>query len=285
MLDVHQHLWPPAFVELLRGRRTAPCLEGDTLVLAEGRFPAGLADHDPDRRLELLQAMGVDAAVVSLQPSFGLEELPDGERDELRTAWLDGMRPVVASSAGRLRTFAPGSLDEASAGAIVPAAALLDLETVAPLLDGLERAGQVLFVHPGVSRPPAGAPAWWAGIVDYTTQMQAAYFAWLQRPTGSWPALRLVFAILAGGAPFQLERLGPRGVDVRSTLDANVFLDTATYGRRAIELCVETFGVHQLVYGSDVPIVDPRPTLDAIAGFGESVHNIVTADNTERLFA
>ena len=83
--------------------------------------------------------------------------------------------------------------------------------------------------------------------------MQRAYFAWLARAQERWSDVTVVFAILAGGAPMQLERLASRGVDVRSTLHRNVFFDTASYGRRALELCIETFGVEQLVFGSDAP--------------------------------
>jgi hypothetical protein len=72
-------------------------------------------------------------------------------------------------------------------------------------------------------------------------------------------------------------------MDVRSTLDANMFLDVATYGRRAIELCIETFGIDQLVYGSDTPVVDSAPTLRAVRGFGESVYRMITDHNVERL--
>ena len=55
----------------------------------------------------------------------------------------------------------------------------------------------------------------------------------------------------------------------RST--ANVFFDTASYGRRALELCIETFGVEQLVFGTDTPVVDPTPAIRAVDAFGESV--------------
>ena len=92
-----------------------------------------------------------------------------------------------------------------------------------------------------------------------------------------------MFAILAGGAPFQLERLATRGVDVRSTLHDNVFLDTSSYGRRALELCIETFGVDQLVYGSDIPVADPAPTLRAVLGFGDSVAHMIRDANPTRL--
>jgi hypothetical protein len=284
-VDFHQHLWPESFVGALARRREAPCLEGAELVLAEGRFAADIDSHLLGVRLGMLDAAGIDRAVVSLQPTFGLEGLPPEEREELEEAWIEGTRELVAAASGRLLALAPGRALDGFAGAVVPAGALLDLGGTAPLLDELERSGGVLFVHPGASRPSARAPSWWDGVVDYPAQMQRAYYAWLARREGRWTRLRVVFAILAGGALFQLERLAPRGVDVRSTLDANVFLDTATYGRRALELCIETFGVHQLVYGSDVPVVDPRPTMDAIRGFGDSVHKMVTSDNPNGLLA
>jgi hypothetical protein len=127
-----------------------------------------------------------------------------------------------------------------------------------------------------VQRPEL--PEWWGWTVGYTSQMQAAYLSWLALGRARWPRLRVVFAILAGGAAFQLERLAHRGVDVRSLLEPNVYLDVATYGRRAIELCIETFGVGQLVYGSDLPVVDPQHTLHAVRGFGDAVARLVQID-------
>ena len=94
-----------------------------------------------------------------------------------------------------------------------------------------------------------------------------------------------MFAILAGGAPVQLERLAHRGVDVRSALDARVYFDTATYGRRAIELCIQTFGVGQLTYGSDTPVVSIEPTLQAVRGFGDAVARIIQIETPRMLLS
>ncbi len=45
--DVHQHIWPPAFVELLRARTAPPYLDGWTLHLAgEPPYEVDPADHD-----------------------------------------------------------------------------------------------------------------------------------------------------------------------------------------------------------------------------------------------
>jgi hypothetical protein len=279
-IDIHQHLWPEELVAALSRRRKPPRLTGAELVLREGRFPLDPAANDPAVRLAQLDEDEIDVAVLSLQPTLGIGDLPAGEQEELELAWLRGTRELVSAGAGRWRAFAPGRVEEGFVGASVGASALADLDTLRPLLDELETRSSTLFVHPGAAAPPpADPPEWWTAIVDYTAQMHVAYFRWLAQGRRQWPTLRVAFAILAGGAPFQLERLAQRGRDVRSMLDPDVYLDVATYSRRSIELCAQTFGADQLLYGSDRPVVDPAPTLKAVKGFGESMAKLITVDN------
>jgi hypothetical protein len=115
--------------------------------------------------------------------------------------------------------------------------------------------------------------------------MQAAYFAWLDDGVGRHPELDVVFAVLAGGAPVQLERLRSRGGDPARASHPRIHLDVASYGARALELCLAAGGADQLVYGSDRPVVDAAPTLDALAGLGPGVLDTVRSDNPGRLFA
>jgi len=284
-VDVHQHLWPPAFVEALRRRRAAPRLDGATLELAEGTFEVDLGSQVAASRIAMLDRTGIDVAVLSLQPTLGVWALPDEERTELTEIWESGAIELAEASGGRFAVLACGHASPAFAGAVVPAVSLRDVDGLTALLSGLHDSGGFLLVHPSGGNATPGAPSWWASIVDYTAEMQAAYLTWLSYAQTKFPAVKVVFGILAGGGPFQLERLASRGVDVRSALHGNVFFDTASYGRRAIELCIETFGVHQLVYGSDVPVIDPEPTRNAIGGFGESVVQLITADNPSRLLS
>lgn len=276
--DVHQHLWPPGVVAALRARRSAPRLDGDVLELAEGRFPLDLAAHRLDRRLALLDRDGVDVAIVSLQPTLELEQAP-----ELADAYHDGIAELLAKADGRLRAFAAGRCLRGFAGACVAPAALL--AGIDGLAAELERAGQALFVHPGPPRtPPPGAPAWWAPVVDYPAQLQAAYAAWIAEGVERHPRLPVIFAVLAGGAPVQVERLHSRGVGARDVLHTSVYFDTASYGRRALELCLETFGAGQLVYGSDTPVIDPRPTVAGLEELGREVLTAVRETNPARIF-
>src|SRR5262245_52758071 len=84
--DLHQHLWPDAFVAALRARSRPPRIEEGELITGEGRFPVDLVDHDPERRVEALDKDGLDVAVLSLQPSLGLDALPTDERSQLEQA-------------------------------------------------------------------------------------------------------------------------------------------------------------------------------------------------------
>ena len=284
--DVHQHLWPAAFLDALRGRDTAPFVRDDRLVTPEGPFPFDARVHDPEKRLALLDRDGMDVAVVSLQPTLGIEALPAAERDDLEETWMAGMLELVAQSGGRFRAFAPWRVAAGFAGTSVGASALVGPGRGADVLDAANRAGTPVFVHPEAEgEVPQGRPDWWNWAAGYTGQMQRAYLAWLGGGRDAHPAVPIVFALLAGGAPIHLERLVHRGLHVRSALDPLTLFDTSTYGRRAIELCIETFGVERLVYGSDVPVVDPRPTLRAVRGFGESVVQILQSETPGRLIS
>lgn len=281
--DVHQHLLPSGFAELLRSRRTAPRLEGGTLHVAEGAFAFDAAGQDAEARVAQLDEHGIDEAVLSLQPTLGLDALGAAERAELEQAWEEEIAGVVAAAGGRFSALSCGSMRPGFVGACVGSVSLLDFDALEPVADSVLLHGGYLFVHPSGGRVRPGAPHWWGALTVYTAQMQEAYLAWLAAGAERWPTLRVAFAILAGGGPIQLERLASRGVDVRSTLSPNLFFDTASYGRRALELCIETFGVEQLVHGSDAPVVDPGLSVQVLRSFGDSVETLLRSDNPDRL--
>lgn len=244
-------------------------------LAVEGRSPLNFDDHDLSRRIELLDRNGIDVALISLAPTMEV----DGH-EELVEAFYTGMLEVAEESGGRLRPLAYGECKDGFAGACVSAGAVVD--GLDPLLNELEAAGQMLFVHPGPpSALPSGAPRWWPAIVDYTAQMQAAYLAWLARDAARYQRLPVVFAILAGGAPIQVERLQSRNIEVPS--QASAYFDTASYGRRALELCAAAYGLDRLVFGSDAPVLDPGLGLHVLGELGDAVTEAVCETNPARL--
>ena len=276
--DLHQHLWPPTLVRALESRSERPRLRGSLLELPGGESEIDLRAHELDARLAALDRDEIDVALISCPPTLELGE-------ELVEAYHEGMLELVAASSGRLRALACGAPRDGFAGVCISAIGLADLPPLASVLAELERRGELLFVHPGPALTPPGAPDWWPAVVGYTAQMQAAYAAWIARGAAAWPGLRVLFAILAGGAPIQLERLASRGVDTRAVLHENVYLETASYAERALELAMATYGVSRLVYGSDWPVIDPQPTLRSVRGFGQAVVDAVCRENPARLLA
>ncbi|MDQ2983864.1 MAG: amidohydrolase [Actinomycetota bacterium] len=286
-VDFHQHLWPEPFIAALGGRSEPPLLRGGTLELASERpHEVDLEAHRLDERLRSLDEAGIDVAVVSCQPTLGIERLPADERRELFDAYHEGILELAAASDGRIRPLAAEAVVEGTVGACVAADRLAGgVPEVDALFDELDSRDGVVFVHPGPAQEREGDPPWWPAVVDYTAQMQAAYAAWLARGLERWPRVRIVFAILAGGGPIQLERLRSRGVDIRSTLSPNVFFEASSYGRRAFELAFATYGVSQLVYGSDAPVIDQQLTLREVQTFGDACANAVVRDNPTKLLS
>ena len=277
--DLHRHLWPDQLVSALRARTSPPCLRDGVLELDPGgAFELDPAAYGLQACLDELDRTGIDVAVVSCPPTLGIEFVP-----ELLDAYHEGALAAVEAAAGRVLALSLTQPLDGFVGTCVAARALLELDRLAPVLDDVERRGSFVFVHPGSAGRPAGAPPWWTAVVDYTAEMQAAYAAWLAHGVDRWPALKVLFAILAGGAPFQLERLQSRGGDIRTALRSTIFLDTASYGRRALELCFATFGARQIVYGSDAPVLDARVTLEPVRSFGHAATDALCCENPNRL--
>jgi predicted TIM-barrel fold metal-dependent hydrolase len=314
-IDVHQHLLGEELIAALSRRTAAPALvrreEGWTFrvagepdsVLAPGAVDAGLRGAD-------LAADGVDRALVALSTALGIESLPAEESAALIEAHHRGIEalPDQFGGWGAVQLAEPdpadvdAALDRGCVGITLPAAALAHpaaLAAVGPLLERLEERGAPLFVHPG---PVAGrarstaatdgrlglfgrattgddTPLWWPALTDYVAQMQAAWFAFLHAGRRDHPRLRVLFAMLAGGAPLQLERYAARSGSPVPVPDPLVFYDTSSYGPRMIAAVREAVGSSQLVYGSDRPVVDPSP-----AAADPRLRFALLATNPSRLF-
>ncbi len=269
--DVHQHLLPPQLIEALRERTAPPRLRDWRLELAgEPAYDVSPTDHDVDRRVAQARDDGLDAAFVSLSSALGIELLPAREAGPLLAAYHDGAlalpAPYRAWAAAGLADPDPDDLgrqlDRGFVGLQLPATAVLDepgYARVAPLLAMLEQRGRPLFVHPGPVDPHPSrgeVPAWWPALVDYVSQMHAAWFAFRLFGRPAFPRLRVCFAMLAGLAPLHSERFAARAGE-RTVVDEQCFLEISSYGTRAIDAVVRALGIDVLVNGSDRPYAEP----------------------------
>ena len=308
--DLHEHLWPEGFLSALAARDRPPRILGGggemRLELAyEPDCAISASAHDPERRLALLDACGLDVAVISISTPIGVEALPEDEAVPLLDAYHRGVAELQEWSHGRLRAFAAACLDAADAGAAdlairlqagfaglsLPSEALASpygFDRCAPLLDMLERSGRPLFVHPGpapwTQPDPADRrlPAWWTPLAQYPAWSLRAFATWRALGAAAYPALRVVFAIMAGGAPF-LEGRWRTFTGLAGRIDPNVYLDTASCQRLDLELALATYGAEQVVLGTDIPVIGPDPLLRSLEGLGPPVVEAVAERNPGRV--
>ncbi len=294
-VDVHQHLWPAVLVEELRRRSEPPRLDGWTLLTSgEAPFEVNPADHDVGRRAAQTARDGLDLAVIGLSSPLGIEYLAAADAEPLLDAYHHGVTelgpPFAGWAAACLAAIdAPGlakQLDRGFVGLQLPATAVADepgYRWCSPLLDVLAERDLPLFIHPG---PPVGGrvagPAWWAALVSYVQQLHAAWFAFRAYGRPAYPRLRVCFAALAGLGPLHGERLAARGgADplARGVVDSHMFVETSSYGDRAVDSVLRVLGVDMLVFGSDRPYAQPHPDL----GLGEAAPHAIRVTNPARL--
>jgi len=262
--------------------------------------------HDVAERLRTLDAAGIDRCIVSLSTPLGIEALPAAESVSLVQAYHEGMAGVMADSGGRIGAWAATPLDLPDAGASVVEPLLAQgfsgcslaseaiamragVERCQPLLSMLEDAGRPLFVHPGPApgTPPYaledGMPGWWTNLAVYPGLINRAFFTWRAHGAERHPRLRVVFAFLAGGAPM-LEGRFRTFSGLPGEIDGNVFFDTASSQRLALELAMATYGIEQIVFGTDIPVIGAAPVTRALGELGAPVVAAVTESNPARLF-
>jgi 6-methylsalicylate decarboxylase len=290
-IDVHQHLWPEPFLAALRARRTPPRLDGWELHLPGQRpYRVDPAHHDIDARVEQAEADGDTLVCVSPSAALGLDRLPRADADELAAAWLEGALALPAPFRAFAMPTTPSGLERAlRAGAIgleVGAdllAAPGGLDRLAPLLAVLDAAQRPLLVHPGPTglEDTAGRPAWWAPVVPYVAQLNAAWWTWVEGGRERFPRLPVCFAALAGLGPLHGERQRARGGAAGTVVDALTFVETSTYGTVAVDAVVRVLGIDVVCHGSDRPYAVPAlPRLGS-----EAALNAISSVNPGRLLA
>jgi 6-methylsalicylate decarboxylase len=292
-VDIHQHVWPDVLVEELRRRSQPPRLDGWTLLTSgEPPFAVNPADHDVGQRAAQAARDGVGRVVIGLSSPLGIEYLMPEDAEPLLDAYHQGVTGLGAPFAGWAAACltvidAPGlakQLDRGLVGLQLPATAVADelgYRWCSPLLDVLAERDLPLFIHPGPAAG-TGGPSWWAALVPYVQQLHAAWFAFRAYGRAAYPRLRVCFTALAGLGPLHGERLAARGGTgplARGVVDPRTFVETSSYGNRAVDSVLRVLGVDVLVFGSDRPYAQPHPDF----GLGDAARHAIRVTNPARL--
>jgi 6-methylsalicylate decarboxylase len=281
-VDVHQHLWTAPLLDALAARERLPFVRrtgGVTILHCAGEQPYAIdvCAEAPAQRASLVRSDRLDLAVIALSSPIGIEALPRRDGLDLIEAYFVGLDELSEEFAAwgpvALDRPEPADVDDVlargCAGVSLPAGSLAGpdaLDEVEPLIARTEALGAPLFVHPGPGRARAEReasltePLWWAAMTDYVAQMQAAWLTFATLGRRRHPQLRIVFAMLAGGAPLLSERLAARGGPLIALRDALTFYESSSYGHAAIQAMADRVGAGQLVYGSDRPVAEPVRT-------------------------
>ena len=291
VIDVHQHLWPPSFIDALRQSDVDPRLVGWRLTLpGEPAYDVRPVDHDLAARRALDPHVAM--AIVSLSSPLGIEALTPDLARPLLDAYHQGAAalPPPFRAWAAVHTHEPdlpqlaARLQQGFVGVQVPATSMSTpkaVERLAPVLRVCEAANKAVLVHPGPARPGVDDeefPSWWPAVVDYTAQMTASWWSWQLAGRPMLPDLRICFVAGAGLAPIHHERFSVRGGGNPAPIDRLTFVETSSYGARALDALVRVLGIDVVVNGTDRPYAGPTPFR-----MGDAADHAIRVANPTRL--
>jgi aminocarboxymuconate-semialdehyde decarboxylase len=313
--DVHNHAVPREAIELLRRADGYPiAVEGDFLEADRVRAEMTPVFTDPRAKLEQLEALGLEAAVVSVSPALLAYETDEDRGAALCRAVNAGLAELCTHEPSRLRWLAhvplqaPGTAAEllgeaAAAGAVgaqigtsVAGTPLADAD-LEPFWGAAEDHDMALMLHPAYNNPHPGLEGYHLQNA-IGNQLETTIAAERLIVTGALdrhPKLRLLLVHAGGYMPWQAGRLR-HAATVRAELAGSppdpaayfgrIAVDTITHDAPALRHLVERVGADNVAMGTDLPfdMATPAP----VAALEEAVDAATAArimeDTPRRLF-
>ncbi len=295
-VDIHTHAIPPRFLKRIRAGQEpglAVHSEGDKeWIVQQGvRYPLTPAFWDVERKLEQMDLMGIDAAVVSMAPSMFLYDLDGATAEQACQRINDALADYVAQSGGRLYAVAAVPLQDPPRAAVELERAVSELglrgAQIGPNVDGVplhderfepffaaaERLGVPVILHPYATIVRFKFPEYYmTNLVGYMVETCVAaatmiLSGFLDRHPGLSPVL-----VHAGGyLPYQAGRLD-HGFEVRAETRARIsappstylrrfYYDTITHAEVPLRFLVDLVGADRILLGTDTPfdMADTHP--------------------------
>jgi len=309
IVDVHNHYYPPAYLDALRSGESSVRITEDTagnpLLHYPGDYNVAVRGHrDIDYRAGVLAELGVDTQVLTLTtPGPHVETAATAAR--LASLVNDDFASVVRDRKGRFAALATLPLND-------PAAAARELERAItqlglpgamlfsnvngtaladprfwPMYEVANAHGAVLHIHPTA---PVGVEAmtdfWLMPLVGFPldTTLAAAKLVFAG-VFARFPRIRWVLSHLGGAIPYLAERLD-RGFHAFRECRAHIeqppseylrqlYYDTVNFDPAALQLAISFAGTDHILAGSDYPhqIGSIPAMLQAIRGLPISEHD------------
>ena len=304
-IDFHNHVIPARMIDAIAQMPDAFAarVEGEgarrKVVHAQGyAYPLFAEFHDPQAKLESMDRMGIDVAVISPAPPM-FYYCPDADV-AVKAARLvnDGIADMVAANPARLRGMATIPLQH-------PDAAIAELERVArehefraieigtsvegeqlaeprfrPILRRAQELRVTVFAHPYYVGAKTGLECYYLtnliGNPLDTTIMLANLM--LSGALDELPDLRLCLAHGGGFAPYQIGRLA-HGHGVRAearqhtqtsprALLSRLYFDSLVFDPQALRHLIDLVGADHVCIGTDAPFdmadMHPADTIAAV---------------------
>jgi aminocarboxymuconate-semialdehyde decarboxylase len=323
VIDVHTHMLSRPWLETLKQhggpRYTVKEAGGipDVIHMEGAPFmtpQAGMFDWD--MRIRAMNKGGVDISVVSLTcPSVYW----GGEETSSATARLmnDDFAAAQTAHPDRIRWYATlpwqypqaavSELERAVAKGAVGVMVLANIDSksltdpqFAPIWQAIDKYKLPVLVHPtappGISEMDMVTHSL-AGSIGFTFDTSLAlarciYDGFLDR----YPNLKMIASHGGGALPYLAGRLdichekipacSARTSDKPSNYLRRIYVDGVVYAQNALQMCVDTVGPDNVLYGSDYPhnIGDITGCLGRVNALPEGVRQAVRGRNAQRIF-
>jgi aminocarboxymuconate-semialdehyde decarboxylase len=287
VIDVHNHFYPPEYLDALRSGKSVVKVttdsRGNPHIHYPGDYNVAVAGHrDIAYRQDVLEREGVDTQVITLTTPGTHVESP-AYAAHLASLVNDAFAKIIAERGPRFAALATLPLNDPAASLTelrrameqlhLPGAMLFsNVNGIAladqrfwPLYEYADARGAVLHIHP---TSPVGVEAmtefWLMPLVGFLmdTTLAAAHLVF-SGVAERFPRIRWVLGHLGGAIPYLAERLD-RGYQAFSECRANIgkppseylktwYYDTVNFDPSALQLAIRFAGADHILAGSDYP--------------------------------
>jgi aminocarboxymuconate-semialdehyde decarboxylase len=316
-IDIHNHAVPDTVLEFFQREPVyGITVTGERHMSGGPEGEYELADEfcDADAKVANLEAAGLDAAIVSVDPPFFHYDVEAGAGAAIAEVINVGLREMCARRPDRLHWMATVPLqdpvwaaamlaEQKDAGCVAVEVATstprhrLDDPELEPFWEAAAALDLPVMLHPAYHHGHPGFRDFHLGnaignLLETTIAIERLIMA---RVLDRYPQLRVVIVHSGGYVAYQQGRLrharSVRSFASDAPMDpaayfGQVRFDCLTHDRRALAFLIDRVGVDNMLMGTDLPcdMATPRPWDDLVAVAGEDQARQIAGDNAIDLF-